>query len=984
MNTPSFPRVTAVALAILLTVPLLPAVGAAETNADHLRVVNARTSAAYESIQAALDAALPGDTITVPMSLNASNPTAWLEGVTISKNDIRLCATVAVATCADHSAPGRFESTSGGVWANPPVVWQGQAIKLVGAMSTSHYPNTNNPLTGAPLQLTDVTGLSFDFMVETGGSCGGGSPRIQIGVNLTGDGSTKDGSILAYTGVPCPIGSWKHVDFATGGVWHSPFGGPVATTRANVENFLATTYPNYKIVTYNVVADGSSATTWVDNERFNDAFMRESTDFNCPDPQSPSCLTVTAQGATIIDAQGLPADTIRITATGVTVEGFTIKNTGLVGAGNAIKVSGAASGAVIKNNDIAGSATSPLTTAAQMGVFEGAYGAGGITIVGNNIHDWAHSGVYLGGSTTGAAVVADNVITKNKVNGLLIESGTAPLSITGNDLRTQGNSNVRLNTSRTVELHENKFGVAPGTLDLTRFGYTGVHFDARYNDWGAYTRQTIDSTIVSAAGATIDTSCYYNAGGTAVCPPTAAFTATPSSPHMRVTVSFADQSAAGGNSIASRAWNFGDGATATTTNPTHAYQNSGSFLATLTVTDSEGYSTQATQTIIVTNAAPVFDAIADKTASEGSTLTFAARAVDPDGDAVTYSLVTPPAGATINAGSGIVRWVVGNDQQGARVLTIRATDGDKNATTTVNVTVGNADQAPVLSFPATVNVATGATTMVTIGATDADGDTVVLTHTALPMFATLSGNDLTLAPLVGDHGVYSIVFTATANAVQTTKTMTIKVTGVANATLVRVSAATTQTTPGQQVSLVSTITNTGPNADTFAITATAPVGWTLVAPSPIALAPGESQTVTVLATGPVGQSSGIVKVTATSAVNTTVARSLSWTVSMPIFATITPDAATLGLLEAPTGVVKVTYLDGSPVVNAPLRVDQIAHTLPLGITTSVTGRTDANGEFAYSFEGDAAAMLPGTHTLKVIAILGATAQSTSSYSVEAI
>jgi hypothetical protein len=76
----------------------------------------------------------------------------------------------------------------------------------------------------------------------------------------------------------------------------------------------------------------------------------------------------------------------------------------------------------------------------------------------------------------------------------------------------------------------------------------------------------------------------------------------------------------------------------------------------------------------------------------GSLLTFTARATDPNGDAVSYSLgIGAPAGATINPTTGVFTWTP-TTAQGAGVynITIIASDGRSPALTdseTIRVTV---------------------------------------------------------------------------------------------------------------------------------------------------------------------------------------------------------------------------------------------------------------------------------------------------------
>ncbi|MFC1628129.1 PKD domain-containing protein [Gemmatimonadota bacterium] len=67
-------------------------------------------------------------------------------------------------------------------------------------------------------------------------------------------------------------------------------------------------------------------------------------------------------------------------------------------------------------------------------------------------------------------------------------------------------------------------------------------------------------------------------------PPTANFNASPTSGTAPLTVAFSDESYAGSKPITSWSWNFGDGETSTTQNPSHTYNSDGLFSASLTVT----------------------------------------------------------------------------------------------------------------------------------------------------------------------------------------------------------------------------------------------------------------------------------------------------------------------------------------------------------------------------------------------------------------
>ena len=81
--------------------------------------------------------------------------------------------------------------------------------------------------------------------------------------------------------------------------------------------------------------------------------------------------------------------------------------------------------------------------------------------------------------------------------------------------------------------------------------------------------------------------------------PTAAFTASPTSGTVPLTVAFTDTST---GAPTSWAWNFGDSGTSTSQSPSHQYTAAGTYTATLTATNAGG-STSASKTITVSAAA---------------------------------------------------------------------------------------------------------------------------------------------------------------------------------------------------------------------------------------------------------------------------------------------------------------------------------------------------------------------------------------------
>jgi PKD repeat protein len=84
----------------------------------------------------------------------------------------------------------------------------------------------------------------------------------------------------------------------------------------------------------------------------------------------------------------------------------------------------------------------------------------------------------------------------------------------------------------------------------------------------------------------------------------AAIFATPTSGQAPLKVTFTG-TATGGTAPYSYSWNFGDGQTSTSQNPSNTYASGGDYTATLTVTDNQGANAVASRVITVTKAAPL-------------------------------------------------------------------------------------------------------------------------------------------------------------------------------------------------------------------------------------------------------------------------------------------------------------------------------------------------------------------------------------------
>jgi len=108
--------------------------------------------------------------------------------------------------------------------------------------------------------------------------------------------------------------------------------------------------------------------------------------------------------------------------------------------------------------------------------------------------------------------------------------------------------------------------------------------------------------------------------------------------------------------------------------------------------------------------APVLAAIGNKTAVKGLQLKFKVKAIDPDsGQILTYSLISAPAGAKINASTGTFTWTP--TTAGSYTFKIRATDNDVPALydeEQITVTVANTLTALVAEDDLKITQATSA------------------------------------------------------------------------------------------------------------------------------------------------------------------------------------------------------------------------------------------------------------------------------------
>lgn len=188
----------------------------------------------------------------------------------------------------------------------------------------------------------------------------------------------------------------------------------------------------------------------------------------------------------------------------------------------------------------------------------------------------------------------------------------------------------------------------------------------------------------------------------------------------------------------------------------------------------------ATMTITVTaapvvNQAPVLNSIGNQTIDEGQLLSFTATASDPDaGQTLTFSLENGtsglvPAGASINPTTGTFSWTP-TEAQGPGTFTfdVVVSDGTLTASETIQVTVGEVNQAPQLTAIGTQTVDEGQLLTFTATASDADVPVNTLTYSlqgAIPAGASINPTTgaFTWTPTAAQIGPHSLTIRVTDN-----------------------------------------------------------------------------------------------------------------------------------------------------------------------------------------------------------------------------
>jgi RHS repeat-associated protein len=184
------------------------------------------------------------------------------------------------------------------------------------------------------------------------------------------------------------------------------------------------------------------------------------------------------------------------------------------------------------------------------------------------------------------------------------------------------------------------------------------------------------------------------------------------------------------------------------------------------VDDGQGGTATQVWTVVVSdqagNHAPAITSAPPLNGTVGGLYQYPVQATDPDGDALTFTLLSGPGNMTIDTATGQLRWGPTAAQLGTNLIAVAARDPHGALGVQRFAVIVIVNQPPHITSTPTTTVTAGTTYRYDVQAADPDGDALTYSLTAPPTGMTIDAmGRITWSPAIADIGTHHVVLTVT-------------------------------------------------------------------------------------------------------------------------------------------------------------------------------------------------------------------------------